>query len=95
MIAAICAVNDHVLRITQAAKKYSVPHKTLDDQIKKRVVHGSHPGPSTVLTKEEDALECYLIYTAERKSPLTPTLTKAIGWAIAVQCKKDLGKKRS
>ena len=56
MVAAMSAVHDQSLTVTQAARKYNVPRKTLDDRVKK-VVHGTHPGPSTVLTsKEEDAL---------------------------------------
>ena len=57
MVAAMSAVHDQSLTVTQAAHKYNVPRKTLDDRVKKKVVHGTHPGPSTVLTsKEEDAL---------------------------------------
>jgi len=48
------------------------------------------PGPSTVLTKEEeDGLVSYLAYMAQRGFPLTQTLTKAFVWAIAVRSGKD------
>lgn len=86
MIAAMSAVRDQKVTISEAAKKYNVPRKTLDDRIKKRVEHGSRPGPSTVLTKEEeDGLVSYLAYMAQRGFPLTRTLTKAFAWAIAVR----------
>ena len=89
MTAAMKAVSDKEMAITQAAAKYSVPHKTLDDRIKKKVEHGSRPGPSTVLTKEEeDGLVSYLVYMAQRGFPLTRTLTKAFAWAIAVRSGK-------
>lgn len=46
--------------------------------------HGSKPGPSTALTSEqEDALEAYLFYMAKHGYPLTWTMVKAYGWAIA------------
>ena len=52
--------------------------------MKGRVKHGTTPGPSTVLTaEEEDALQSYLIYMAQRGFPLTRTMTKAFAWAIA------------
>ena len=88
MVAAMSAVHDQSLTVTQAARKYNVPRKTLDDRIKKKVVHGNHPGPSTVLTSKEDALVSYLVYMAQHGFPLTRTLIKALAWAIAVQSGK-------
>ena len=86
MVAAIGDVKDHSLTVTTAARKYNVPRKTLDDRIKGKVVHGTHPGVSTVLTaKEESALVVYLVYMAQRGYPLTRTLTKAFAMAIAVR----------
>ena len=70
MTAAMKAVSDKEMAITQAAAKYSVPH----DRIKKKVEHGSRPGPSTVLTKEEeDGLVSYLVYMAQQGFPLNST----------------------
>ena len=90
MVAAISAVCDRKLSITQAAQSFNVPRKTLDDRIKNKVVHGTHPGPSTVLTsKEEDAFVSYLLYMAQHDYPLTRTLTKVLAWAIAVRSGKD------
>ena len=88
MTAAMKAVSDKETTITQAAaKKYSVLCKTLDDRIKKKVEHGSRPGPSTVLTKEEeDGLVSYLVYMAQRGFPRN--FTKAFAWAIAVRSGK-------
>jgi len=54
--------------ISDTAKKYSEPHKTLDDRIKERIEHGPLPGPSTVLTKEEEdglVSYMYLAYMAQ------------------------------
>ena len=62
MVAAMSAVHDQSLTVTQAARKYNVPRKTLNDRIKKKVVHGNHPGPSTMLTSKEDAL-CPILCT--------------------------------
>ena len=84
MVAAMQAVEKKELTISAAATRFNVPRKTLDDRIKGRVQHGTTPGPSTVLTtEEEDALESYLIYMAQRGFPLTRTMTKAFAWAIA------------
>lgn len=90
MIAAMSAVHNQKVTISDAATKYSVPRKTLDDRIRERVEYGSRPGPSTVLTKEEeDGLASYLAYMAQRGFPLTQTLSKAFAWPIAVQSGKD------
>ena len=86
MVTAIADVKDQNLTVTAAARKHNVPRKTLDDRIKGKVVHGTHPGVSTVLTaKEESALVSYLVYMANRGYPLTHTLTKAFAMAIAVR----------
>ena len=79
------------MTVIQATKKYSysVPPKTLDERIKKKAELGSRPGPSTVLTKEEDyGLVSYLAYMAQQGFPLTRTLTKFFAWAIAVRSRK-------
>ena len=41
MIAAISAVRDDKMNITQATREYNVPRKTLDDRIKNKDVHGT------------------------------------------------------
>ena len=62
MEAAMRAVQQEKKTVSAAAKQHSVPRKTLDDRIRGRVIHGSNPGPSTVLTaREEDALASYLL----------------------------------
>ena len=67
--------------VSAAARMCRVSRRTLDDRIRGRVAHGSRPGPSTVLTKEEeDALMAYLLYMAERGFPLT----KKIGCCFCV-----------
>ena len=48
-------------KVSVAARMCGVPRRTLDDRIKGCMSHGSHPGPSTVLTQEEeDGLVAYL-----------------------------------
>lgn len=62
MVAAMTAADSNELTVTQAASLYSVPRKTLDNRVKKRVVHGTKPGRGTVLTLEEEKGLCnYLI----------------------------------
>ena len=84
MKSAISAVNNKEMTIYSAAASFNVPRKTLDDRIKGLVRHGTNPGPSTALTfEQENALESYLFYMAEHGYPLTRTMVKAYGWAIA------------
>ena len=84
MVSAMSAVREQKLTISKAAATFNVPRKTLDDRVKGLVKHGSKPGPPTALTSEqEDALEAYLFYMAEHGYPLTRTMVKAYGWAIA------------
>ena len=48
------------------------------------VKHGSKPGPSTILSAEEEqTLEAFLFYMADHGYPLTKTMAKAYAWAIA------------
>ena len=86
---AMTDVREGKLTAYAAAKRYNVPRRTLDDRIKGRVEHGTNPGPSTVLTSEEEAsLVAYLLYMAQHGFPLTPTMTKAFAWAIAIRSGK-------
>ena len=71
---------------TAIARKYNVPRRTLTDRMKGRVQHGRKPGPSTALSKaEEDALVAYLVHMAKQGFPLTPKMTTAYAWAIAIR----------
>ena len=84
MVSAISVVRKNDMTIYSAAAKFSVPRKTLDDRIKGLVKHGSKPGPSTILSAEEEqALEAYLFYMADHGYPLTKTMAKVYAWAIA------------
>ena len=84
MRSAMSDVNNKEMTIYAAAASFNVPRKTLDDRIKGLVRHGTNPGPSTALTfEQENALESYLFYMAEHGYPLTRTMVKAYGWAIA------------
>ena len=86
MEAAMRAVQQEGKTVSAAAKQHSVPRKTLDDRIKGRVIHGSNPGPSTVLTaREEDALASYLLYMAERGFPLTSHMARGFAWAVSLR----------
>ena len=90
MISAMKAVQDGEENVTSAAKKFNVPRRTLDDRIKGRVTHGTNPGRTPVLTKEEEgALVTYLLYMAERGFPLTPKMCMAFAWAVAIRAGKE------
>ena len=49
MLAAMEAVRTSKMSISVAANRFKVPRKTLDDRLKGRVQHGTHPGVSTSL----------------------------------------------
>ena len=70
MLAAIEAVRTSKMSIV-AANRFNVPRKTLDNRLKGRVQHGTHPGVSTVLTvQEENSLVKYLLHMAQCGFPL-------------------------
>ena len=84
MVSAINAVEKKEMTIYSAAARSSVPRKTLDNRIKGCVKYSTSPGPVTTLTLEqEEALVSYLSYMADHGYPLTRTMVKAYGWAIA------------
>lgn len=65
MTEAMKAMERKKMNVSEASREYSVPRKSLENQIKKRVVHGTLPGPWRVLKDEEDqALVEYMKYTA-------------------------------
>ena len=85
MEAAMRAVWQGGLIISAAAQRHHVPRKTFDNHIKGRVEHGTNPGPSTVLTAEEEgALGSYLLFMAEHGFPLTSNTAKGFVWVVAV-----------
>ena len=85
MLAAMEKVEEGV-PVSAAARMFNVPRRTLDDRMKGHVSHGTLPGPSTVLSKEqEDALMTYLVYMAEHGFPLTRKMVMAFAWAIALR----------
>ena len=89
MKAALQAVGDKSLTVTQAASSYNVPRKTLDDRVKGKVVHGTNPGRDPILTKEEEEYLCnYLFYMAERGFPLTRRMVMSFAWSIAERAGK-------
>jgi len=55
MNAAIHAVHDGQLKVTEAAKKLSVPRQTLGDKISGKIVHGTKPGPQPYLSIKEES----------------------------------------
>ena len=48
--------------------------------------HGTNPGPSTVLTAEEEgALAAYLLYMAERGFSLTSNMARGFAWVLSLR----------
>ena len=66
MTQAIEVVQNKEMNVSQAAKQYKVPRKSLENRVKARVVHGTLPGPWGVLSNEEKlALVEYVKYMAK------------------------------
>jgi hypothetical protein len=79
-------VGNEGLTVLQASALYSVPRKTLDDRVKKWVVHGTKTGRGTVLSTEEEKGLCnYFVYMAQREFPLMHRMVMVIVWAISLR----------
>ena len=83
MVAAMEAVRSNTMKVTQAARHYSVPRKSLENRVKNRVVHGTASGPVRVLDKEEEsALVEYIRYMAKGGFPMTRKIVCAYAFSI-------------
>ena len=90
MLAAMEVVEGKKMNIHQAAKHFSVPRKSLENRVKKRVVHSTNPGPAPVLNnEEEDALVEYVNYMARGGFPMTRKIVCAYTLAIAKKSGKE------
>ena len=54
MLGAIDAVKKDGMGVNAAAAQFGIPPSTLRDRLSGRVVHGTHPGVTPYLTKEEE-----------------------------------------
>ena len=54
MIAAMEAVKSGEMGLIRAALEHGIPKTTLKDRISRKVKHGTNPGPSSFLNKEEE-----------------------------------------
>ena len=84
MVSAMEAVSSKSMNVSKAARHYSVPRKSLENRIKNRTTHGINPGPSRVLsTEEEEGLVEYIKYMAKGGFPMTSKIICAYAWAIS------------
>ena len=84
MVSAMNAVLVEKMKCGTAAKKYNVPRKSLENRVKGRVTHGVKPGPTTILSSEDEgALVEYIKFMCSRGFPMTKKICKAYAWAIA------------
>ena len=62
MLVALKAVQEGTMSINCGATEYGVHKTTLQDQVARRVMHGSNPGPKPYLSAEEeqDLAECLI-----------------------------------
>ena len=63
MVLAMEDVKRGKMSVNAASKLHNVPRKTLDDMIRGRVRHGTKPGPSTILSLDEEKLLPPTLYT--------------------------------
>ena len=54
MVAAMEAVKSGKISVNRAALEHGIPKTTLKNRISGKVIHGTNPGPSSFLTKEEE-----------------------------------------
>ena len=91
MLAAMKVVEDKQMNIHQASKYFAVPRKSLENRVKKRVVHGTNPGPAPVLNNEEEgALVEYVKYMARGGFPMNRKIVCAYAMVIAQKSGKEL-----
>ena len=77
---AIAAVEGEGISVRRTSELYHVPHLTLHDRISGRVEHGVKPGPSALLTlEEEEELVGVLIKCARIGHPHTRKQVMTLG----------------
>ena len=60
------------MKVAEAARHFSVPRKSLENRVKKRVARGTKSGPHRVLNDEEEGgLVEYIKYMARGGFPMT------------------------
>ena len=90
MLAAMEAVEGRKMNIHQAAKHFAVPRKSLENRVKKRVVHITYPGQAPVLSNEEEgALVEYVKYMARGGFSMTKKIVSAYALTIAKKSGKE------
>ena len=78
------AVSSKSMNVSKTARHYSVLRKSLENRIKNRTTHGINPGPSRVLSKEEEeGLVEYIKYMAKGGFPMTSKIICAYAWVIS------------
>ena len=78
-------ITEKHISISQAAKDYNIPRKTLADRKNKRW-NSDKVGHHTKLTpKEESSLKNYIFYIASHAFPLNIKQIKGFAWAILIR----------
>ncbi|KAK9976532.1 hypothetical protein ABG768_021737 [Culter alburnus] len=72
------------------AKKYNIPHTTLQDYKKNKYSHNPHPN-SALTPSEEEALISFMFWMADHGFPLTRSLVKVLAMGII----KESGRSQS
>ena len=83
MQAAVSCVLEEGKSLRDAARLYNVPVETLRRRVNGSVTMDCKPGPTTVLTKEEDKVAEYLIAMADMGYGLSRETVMSIAYTIA------------
>ena len=87
MTTAMESVNDGK-GLREAARLYNVPVKILRRRVTGKVDIDCHPGPPTVLMKEEETIMCYLVQMADMGYGLTREAVMHMVYIIVEKCKR-------
>ena len=72
--------------LREAARLYGVPHETLRRRVLGVVEMGCKPGPSTILTKDEEGLARYIVDMADMGFGLSRDDIRFTAYKIAEKC---------
>jgi hypothetical protein len=82
LLRAIGAVHSNRLTITNAARDFGIPRKTLEGHVKGHVSSGNSGGPRMLTDEEDSALVNYMTYMAKRGFPITRAMLRCYVIAI-------------
>jgi len=89
MKAAVVSVVNETLGLREASRVCNIPVETIRRRVNRSVRMGCKPGPTTVLTDEEDKLVSYLISMADMGNGIKRDTVMEMAFMIAEKTHKD------